>query len=337
MAVEIISTGSYLPARRVTNDELSKTVETNDEWIRSHTGIGSRHIASEEEATSDLAVKAALAAFETLAPGNPESVAETIDLVIVGTSSPDYYGFPSVACIVQDKLGIKKAGAFDLVAACSGFAYSLEAAAGMLSLGNRKRALVIGADTLTRITDWEDRGTCVLFGDGAGAAILERTDAPAEGPQKRGLIHTVLGSEGNGALELYCEKGGSRNPYKDGETIEKKTHIYMNGRAVYTFAVRAFTDTMERLLEETGLTMADIKKIVPHQANMRIIQAAAKRLGIPEDKFFMNIEKYANTSNATIPIALDEYARTGELHKGDIIMTVGFGGGLTYAGNIIVW
>lgn len=337
MAVEIIATGSYLPENRVTNDDLSKTVETNDEWIRSHTGIGSRHIAAEDEATSDLAVKAALSAFEQLSPGNPLAVAETIDLVVVGTSTPDYYGFPSVACIVQDKLGIKNAGAFDLVAACSGFSYSLEAVSGMISHGKRRRALVIGSDALSKITDWDDRGTCVLFGDGAGAAILERTDAPSEGPGRRGIIHTVLGSEGSGAKELFCERGGSRNPWKDGETIEKKTHIYMNGRAVYTFAVRAFTDTMERLLEETGLTFADIKKIVPHQANMRIIQAAAKRLGIGEDRFFMNIEKYANTSNATIPIALDEYARTGELKKGDIIMTVGFGGGLTYAGNIIVW
>lgn len=337
MAIEIIATGRYLPVNRVTNDDLSHRVDTNDEWIRSHTGIGARHIAGEDEATSDLAIKAALNALEMVSPGNPYEAAKTIDLVIVGTSSPDYYGFPAVACLVQEALGIKNAGAFDLVAACSGFAYSLDAAAGMLLHGKRKRALVIGADTLSRITDWEDRATCVLFGDAAGAAILERTEAPSVGPEARGIIHSILGSDGSGATELMCERGGTRNPFKAGETIEKPTHIYMNGRAVYNFAVKAFTDTMEQLLEETGHTLSQVKKIIPHQANMRIIQAAAKRLKISEDMFFMNIEKYANTSNATIPVALDEYARTGELQKGDLIMTVGFGGGLTYAGNLIVW
>ncbi|HHU37333.1 MAG TPA: ketoacyl-ACP synthase III [Treponema sp.] len=336
MAFEIIATGHYVPSRRVTNDDLAQTIDTSDEWIRSHTGIGSRHIASEDQATSDLAVEAALNALEQLAPGKAMEAAKTIDLIVVGTSSPDYYGFPSVACIVQEKLKIENAGAFDVVAACSGFVYSLDAAAGMLR-GNRKRALVIGADLLTKITDWSDRGTCVLFGDAAGAAILEKTDAPEEGPGKRGLIRTVLGSEGSGASELLCARGGTRDPFKAGETLDKPIHIYMNGQAVYNFAVRAFTDTIERLLEEEGITFKDVKKIVPHQANMRIIRAAARRLKISEDKFFMNIEKYANTSNATIPVALDEYARSGDLNRGDLIMTVGFGGGLTYAGNLIVW
>ncbi len=336
MALEILATGHYVPARRVTNDDLAKTMDTTDEWIRSHTGIGSRHMAAEDEATSDLAYEAAIAALEQLAPGKALEAAQTIDIVVVGTSSPDYYGFPSVACIVQDRLGIKNAGAFDVIAACSGFVYSLEAAAGMLNQG-RKRALVIGADVLTKITDWTDRGTCVLFGDAAGAAILEKTDAPSTGAGRRGIIRTILGSDGSGAKELMCERGGTRNPFKKGETIEKPITLYMNGRAVYNFAVKAFTDTIENLLEAEGITMADVKKIIPHQANMRIIQAAAKRLGFSEDKFFMNIEKYANTSNATIPVALDEYARSGDLERGDLIMTVGFGGGLTYAGNLIVW
>jgi 3-oxoacyl-[acyl-carrier-protein] synthase-3 len=337
MAIEIIATGKYVPVRRVTNDELALTVDTNDEWIRSHTGIGSRHIVAEGEATSDLAYQAALNALETLSPGHAEEAAQTIDLVVVTTSSPDYLGFPAVACIVQDRLGIKNAGAFDLLAACTGFVYSLDAVAGMLMHGNRKRALVIGADALSIITDWSDRQTCVLFGDGSGAVIVERTDAPTEGAGKRGLIRSILRSDGSGAKHLICERGGTRNPFKAGETIDKPINLYMNGRAVYTFAVKAFTDIMEQLLEEEGITMADIKKVIPHQANMRIIQAAAKRLGISEDKFFMNIEEYANTSTATIPIALDEYVRTGDLKKGDIIMTVGFGGGLTYGGNLIVW
>ncbi len=337
MAIEILATGRYLPERRVTNDELAKTVETNDEWIRSHTGIGSRHFASPDQATSDLAYEAAMDALESLAPGKAAEAALTLDLIVVATGTSDYYGFPSVACLIQDRLGAVNAGAFDVAAACTGFVYALDAAAGMLSFGHRKRALVVGADVLTKITNWEDRGTCVLFGDAAGAAILERTDAPAEGPGKRGIIQSILKAQGSGAQELKCERGGTRNPYKDGETIEKATHIYMNGRAVYTFAVKAFTDIMQELLDREGIAMDRVKKIIPHQANERIVQAAAKRFGLSEDKFFMNIDKYANTSAATIPVALDEYAKTGELKKGDIIMTVGFGGGLTYGGNLIVW
>ena len=337
MAIEIRATGAYVPANRVTNDELSKTIDTNDEWIRSHTGIGARHIAAEGEATSDLAYKAALAALESLSPGHADEAAQTIDLVIVSTASPDYYSCPSVACIVQDKLGIRNAAAFDLMAGCTGWVYAIDAAAGMLKYGNRKRALVIGADTLSRITDWTDRGTCVLFGDASGAVVVERTDAPETGAGRRGLIRSILGSDGSGADHLMCRRGGTRNPFVAGETLDKPIHLEMNGRAVYNFAVKAITDTMEKLLSEEGLSMDDIVKIIPHQANERIIQAAAKRLGVSEDKFFMNMEKYANTSTATIPLALDEFARSGGLKKGDIIMTVGFGAGLTYGGNLIVW
>lgn len=337
MAIEIIATGRYLPANRVTNDDLAKRMDTSDEWIRSHTGIGARHIAAEDEATSDLATKAALAALESLSPGDPLGAAKTIDLIVVGTGTQDYPGFPSVACLVQENLGAENAGAFDVSAACTGFVYSLEAAAGMLSIGNRKRALVIGADLLTRITNWEDRGTAVLFGDAAGAVILEKTDAPTTGPGKRGIIHSILRAQGSGAQELKCDRGGTRNPWKKGEVVDIPNHIYMNGRAVYNFAVKAFTDVLEQLLADAGLTMKDIKKVIPHQANERIIQAAAKRLGVEESMFYMNIERYANTSGATIPVALDEYARSGELKKGDIILTVGFGGGLTYGGNLIVW
>jgi 3-oxoacyl-[acyl-carrier-protein] synthase-3 len=337
MAIEIAATGRYIPANRVTNDDLAKKMDTNDEWIRSHTGIGARHYAAEDEATSDLGYKAALDALEQLSPGHPEEAAKTIDLVILTSSTPDYYGFPSTACIIQNKLGIPHAGAFDVLAACTGFITALEVAEGMLLSSGRKRALVIGADCLSRVTDWSDRATCVLFGDAAGAVVLEKTDAPRTGAGKRGIIRSILGSDGSGADALICRRGGSRAPIKPGEALEKPMYLEMDGRAVYNFAVKAITDIMQRLLEEEGVTMADVKRIIPHQANLRIVQAAAKRLGVDESKFFMNIEQNANTSTATIPTALDEYARSGDLKKGDLIMTVGFGAGLTYGGNLIVW
>ncbi len=337
MAIQVLATGRYIPSKLVTNDDLSKIVDTNDEWIRSHSGIGARHFAADDEASSDLAVKAALAAFESLSPGHPEEVAKTIDLVVVTSSTPDYYSCPSTACIVQDKLGIKNAGAFDILAACTGFITALECAEGMLLSSNRKRALVIGSDCLTRITNWEDRATCVLFGDAAGAVILEKTDAPSTGEGRRGIIRSILRSDGSGADALIFRRGGSRAPWKKGEVVQGGNYLEMDGHAVYNFAVKAITDIMQTLLDEEGLTMADVKKIIPHQANQRIVQAAAKRLKVDESKFFLNMEKYANTSTATIPVALDEYARTGELKKGDIIMTVGFGAGLTSGGNLIVW
>ena len=337
MAIEIAATGRYIPSRCVNNDELSKTVDTNDEWIRSHTGIGARHLAADDEATSDLACKAGLSALENFAPGKAAETAKTIDLVVVASSTPDYYGFPSMACIVQDRLGIPSVGAFDFQAGCTGFAYSLDIASSMLLNGNRKRALVIGADCLSRVTDWTDRATCVLFGDAAGSVILEKTDAPMTGSGKRGIIRSILGSDGSGTGSLICRKGGTRDPWKKGDVVDKAPHLEMDGRAVYNFAVKAITDTLQRLLDEEGITMNDVKRIIPHQANMRIVQAAAKRLGIEESKFFMNMEKYANTSSATIPVALDEYAHSGDLKKGDLILTVGFGAGLTYGGNLIVW
>jgi 3-oxoacyl-[acyl-carrier-protein] synthase-3 len=337
MAIEIKATGRYIPARCVTNDDLSKLVDTNDEWIFSHTGIKTRYFAADDEATSDLGYKAALDALETLSPGHALEVAKTIDLIILTSSTPDYYSCPSTACIIQHKLGIEHAGAFDVLAACTGFIAATETAAAMLQSSDRKRALVIGSDCLTRFTDWTDRGTCVLFGDGAGAVILEKTDAPSTGAGKRGIIRSHLGSDGSGFEALMCRKGGSRTPWKTGEAVEKPPFIEMDGRAVYNFAVKAIVETMQKLLADEGITMADVKKIIPHQANLRIVQAAAKRLGVDESKFFLNMERYANTSTATIPVALDEYARTGELNRGDLVMTVGFGAGLTYGGNLIVW
>jgi 3-oxoacyl-[acyl-carrier-protein] synthase-3 len=221
--------------------------------------------------------------------------------------------------------------------ACSSFIYALEAAAGMLAIApRRKRALVIGAETLTRITNWNDRGTCVLFGDGAGAVLLEKTSAPSSGEGRRGLLRTVLGADGSGAEALIVRRGGSRNPYKTGETLVPP-YVEMNGREVYNFAVKTVTGVIAELLETENLRADDIARIVPHQANARIVQAAAKRLGISEEKFYLTIEETANTSAASIPIALDELNRSGAIRSGDLVMTVGFGAGLTYGGSLIVW
>jgi 3-oxoacyl-[acyl-carrier-protein] synthase-3 len=261
-----------------------------------------------------------------------------LDMIVLATATADYYGCPPTACIVQDKLGAKNAGAMDLSAGCTGFIYALETAAGLLARNpGRKRALVIGSEVLSRVTDWDDRGSCVLFGDGAGAVVIEKTANPSEGPGRRGLLRTILRADGSGAESLIIRQGGSRHPFKKGETVEKATHLEMNGRAVYNFAVKAVTETIGNLLEQEGITAGDVSRIVPHQANARIVQAAGKRLGIPEEKFFLNIEEYANTSAASIPIALDEMNRSGQARRGDLILTVGFGGGLTYGGNLIIW
>jgi 3-oxoacyl-[acyl-carrier-protein] synthase-3 len=350
MAIEIIATGKAVPLTRVTNADLAERIDTSDEWIRSHTGIGARHIASEDTACSDLALEAAknalamAAGCDGPADGNPnreKAIAEaalSLDMIVLATATADYYGCPSTACAVQNRLGAKNAGAMDVSAGCTGFIYALETAAGLLSIDERrKRALVIGSDILTRITDWTDRGTCVLFGDGAGAAVIEKTAGPRKGPGRRGLLRTMLRADGSGAEFLIFRRGGSRNPFKAGEIVEKPIHMEMNGQAVYNFAVKAVTEIISNLLEQEGITIGDVSRIIPHQANARIVQAAGKRLGIPEEKFFLNIAEYANTSAASIPIALDEMNRSGQLRRGDLILTAGFGGGLTYGGSLIIW
>ena len=344
MGFEIIGTGRAVPPRRVSNEELATWVDTSDEWIQQHTGIKARHLADEDTACSDLAAEASLNALAMAvekglaAEKTVEELALTIDMIVVATTTPDFYGCPSTACIVQNKIGAKNAGAMDIAAACTGFIYGLETAAGLLSVSKtRRRALVIGADVLARFTDWTDRGTCILFADGAGAVLLEKTDAPVEGAGKRGLLRTILRADGTGTEHLIIKKGGSRNPYKPGDVFDISPHIEMNGRAVYNFAVKAITDVINDLLTAENLTLNDVSRIVPHQANARIVQAAAKRLGVPEEKFFLNIEEYANTSAASIPLALDELNRQGGLHKGDLVLTVGFGAGLTYVGNLIVF
>jgi len=334
MSIRIIGTGAFLPPRRLTNDDLAQGLDTSDEWIRSHTGIGARHLAEEGWATSDMALKAGAKALAwAYGDQSLEEAALRLDIIIAATATPDYVGIPSTACLVQGGLGAKNAAAFDLAAGCTGFIYALETAAGLLSLGERKAALVIGAETLSRFIDWEDRGTCVLFGDGAGAVVLEKTLEPGGG----GVCRSILGADGSGAESLIFRRGGSRNPFRAGETIEKGICLSMKGQGVYNFAVKALTETLERLLEAEGLQLEDLAWIVPHQANARIVQAAAHRLHIPLEKFFINIEEYANTSAASIPIALDELNRSGQLHRGDLIATVGFGGGLTYGGSLIRW
>ncbi len=355
MAIEIIGTGRAIPSKRVSNDDLAAKIDTSDEWIRSHTGIGNRHIADEGTACSDLAIEAAKNALAMAAGFSgccgsgrgclddnsreerdhaAAEAAKTIDMIIVGTATPDFYGCPSTACIVQDKLGATNAGAMDIAAGCTGFIYGLETAAGLLSIsGERKRALIIGSEILSRITNWDDRGTCVLFGDGAGAVVIEKTGSE----ERRGLLRTILRADGSGSDSLVIRRGGSRFPLKTGETMDKPLHIEMNGQEVYNFAVKAVTETIQNLLTAEGIAIDDVKRIIPHQANARIVQSAGRRLKIPMEKFFLNIEEYANTSAASIPIALDELNRNNEIQKGDLIMTIGFGAGLTYGGNIIIW
>jgi 3-oxoacyl-[acyl-carrier-protein] synthase-3 len=337
MAIEFLGTGRAIPPRRVSNDELSSKSDTSDEWIRSHTGIGFRHIADDNIACSDLAIEAGKQALAMAEPNLPfEEAALTLDMIVLATATGDYFGCPSTACIVQDKLGAKRAGAMDLTAGCTGFVYALETAAALLMANPcRKRALVIGSEILTRFTDWSDRNSCILFGDGAGAVLIEKTEN--SDTDRRGLIRSTLRADGSGAEHILFKGVGSREPLKNGQTLDKTIHMQINGHAVYNFAVKAIKDTIEEILSLEGVSSSDVAWIIPHQANARIIQAAAKRLKIPDEKFFLNIEEYANTSAASIPIALDELNRGGKLKKGDLILTVGFGGGLTFGANLIIW
>ncbi len=263
--------------------------------------------------------------------------AASIDVIVLATVSADYFGTPSTACIVQDRIGAKKAAAMDITAGCTGFVYGLETAVGLLSINSeRKRALLIGSEVLTRMLDWTERKICVLFGDGAGAVVIEKTAADPL-VSNRGVLQSILRADGSGSESLLMRRGGTRNPFKKGETIDLPIHVEMNGQEVYNFAVGAIAETIEELMKAGNIGIDDIAWIVPHQANARIIQAARRRLHIPAEKFYLNIEEYANTSSASIPIALDEMNRSGKLKKGDLILTIGFGGGLTYGGNIIVW
>ena len=325
MSVVIRSMGVHIPERRMTNDDLSAIIDTTDEWIRSHTGIGARHVAADGALTSDLAADAARSALKNAGIGPKE-----LDFIIVATATPDFFGFPSTACIVQDKIGAYGCAAFDVGAGCTGFIYSLQIATGMLQAGQGKHALVIGAETLTRITDWTDRSTCVLFGDGAGAVVLSKIE---EGG--RGILKSILGADGGGAKDLVLVQSERAKTFEVSAPIPST--LTMNGKNVYNFAVKSITVLIERIVHASVYSLDEFRWIVPHQANARIVQAAAKRLGIPEERFYMNMDEYANTSAASIPIALFEMERKGLLKKGELIMLVGFGAGLTYGATVIRW
>ena len=323
--VSIIGTGSYVPERILTNRELEKIVETSDEWIRTRTGILERRIAGPDEATSDMATKAALAAMS-----QAEVEAEQIDLIIVATVTPDMF-FPATSCWVQKKLGAVRAACFDVSAACSGFLYAMEIAQQFISNHVYNTVLIIGADKLTSIVDWSDRNTCVLFGDGAGAAILRNRG------EAHGVIATHMGSDGEFTDILFMPGGGSRYPITAGNVDQKLNTIKMLGKETYKQAVTAMSDAADRALEAAGLKYDDIACVIPHQANMRIIEAIAHRMRLPMDKFYVNLEKYGNTSAAAVAIALDEAHRSGRFKIGDYILLVVFGGGLTWASSVIQW
>ncbi len=326
MTVGIASVGSYIPSRRVSNDELAETVDTSDDWIRSHTGIGNRHIASEEETTSFMAGEAAKVAIDKAGLSKDD-----IDQIIVATITPDYRDFPATANLVQNNLKMGNIGSFDLKAACTGFAYGLEIGRGLVLGGTAKNILVIGAEKLSAITNWKDRSTAVLFGDGAGAAVL----SPRE--DGGGLMDSILRTDGSGYDALQMKVGGTATPYIPGTTPEEDLYLQMDGQRVYNFAVRVNVEIVSELMTRNGLTPDDIDYIVPHQANYRIILAASRRAKIPMGKYYLNMEEYANTSSASIPIALAEMDDKGLLKRGMKILTVGFGGGLTYGGNYIIW
>ncbi len=328
MNAVIRATGTYVPDRRMSNHEFEKYLDTSDEWIVSHTGIRYRHIAAENQAASDLATESARKALHRaeIDPGE-------LDIILVATATPDFPGFPATACIVQDNLGAGNAAAMDIVAGCTGFIYGLETAKGYIVSGFARNVLLIGTEVLSRHINWQDRNTCVLFGDGSGAALL----SAEEGAEPRGVLYTYIRSRGWGARLLERTAGGSRFPFTPGETNPDDFFLKMDGRKVYNFAVSSLVETIEHLLEHHDLSIDQIKYIIPHQANLRIIEAAAKRKKIPLDKFYVNIEEFANTSAATIPIALAELQGKHTLQEGDMLLVIGFGAGLTYGGNLIRW
>lgn len=318
--------GHGLPKGVLSNFDLEKMVETSDEWIVQRTGIKERRICGPEETASSLGAMAAREALESanVAP-------DDIEILICGTVTGDYQ-FPSTSCLIQAEIGATKCGAFDVGAACAGFIYAVDVAASMLESGRYKKALVVGVDVLTKFVDWTDRSTCVLFGDGAGAVVLN-----AETGTDRGLVKTVLLSDGHGADHIRNELGGSRFPLGESWSEGKVNKVYMNGAEVYRFAVTAMGDACCRALDLAGMTPDDIDLFVPHQANLRIIQSAQKRLGLPDEKVFINVHKYGNTSGGSIPLGLYEAQKDGRLKKGDVVMTVGFGAGLVWGANIIRW
>jgi 3-oxoacyl-[acyl-carrier-protein] synthase-3 len=318
--------GAYAPKIVVTNEDLSQIVDTSDEWIRTRTGIGERHLADESETVSFMASEAAKEALE-----NSGLSIEEIDLLIVATMTPDML-FPSTACLVQSKLGLKKVASFDIEAACSGFLYALEVGSSMLKAGAYKNALIIGSEKISGIVDWQDRTTCVLFGDGAGAAVLSKSEEP-----DIGVLGALLRADGDAAHLLHMPGGGSNIPASSESLDDRQHFLKMNGKEIFKVAVRYMEQATLDLLESKGLTIEEIDCVIPHQANMRIIDSLGERLGVPKEKFVNNLVRYGNTSAASIPIALTEAVKLGKLKKGDHLLLIAFGAGLTWGASLIKW
>jgi 3-oxoacyl-[acyl-carrier-protein] synthase-3 len=324
MSAGILGVGYYVPDTIVTNFDLEKKLNTSDEWIRTRTGIGERRIAADTQATSDLALNAARAALHSARVS-----ADEIDLIIIATCTPDF-AMPATAALVQAALPAKKAAAFDLNAACSGFSYALDVATHMVNSGAYRFALVIGADVMSRTLDWTDRSTAILFGDGAGAIIVGQVE-------NGGVLGSVLGANGDGAMLLCTPSSFTRPSSSKDPGFAGGNKMYMNGKEVYKFAVHVMGDAALQALERVGLTSEDVDLFIPHQANIRIIESAAKRLDLPMSKVFVNLDRYGNTSAASIPIALAEAVEQGRVKSGSVIVTVGFGAGLTWGANVIRW
>lgn len=318
MYSRIVGTGKYLPERVLTNFDLERMVDTSDEWIRSRTGIVERHIAADDQSTSDLAFEAAAAAI-----ADARIDASDIDLIVVGTTTPDLI-FPNVACLVQERLGVRGAPAFSLEAACSGFIYSLGVADQFLRSGQAKRALVIGAETMSRIIDWSDRETCVLFGDGAGAVVLEAADEP-------GIIYSTLGADGHYRDLLYASSGVSRKRQPDDDSGALK----MRGNEVFKVAVKTLETLVDDVIASNGIDKGAISWLIPHQANIRIIKATAKRLGLPMERVVLTVQEHGNTSAASVPLALDTAVKDGRIQRGDLLLLEAFGGGFTWGASLI--
>lgn len=322
----IAGTGASVPDRVLTNADLERIVNTSDEWIVTRTGISERRIASDSQATSDLAERAAARALEAAAVDPID-----VELIVVSTVTPDTF-FPSTGCILQDRLGASHAAAFDLSAACSGFIYGLSVADAYLRAGLMRNILVIGAETLSKVVDWSDRGTCVLFADGAGAALVQRTTGDSR------ILSTHLYADGSKGKQLIIPGGGSRHPVSQKVLDENLVKIKMaNGNEVFKVAVRSMEDAALAALKANGAEVSDIDLFVPHQANARIINAVAQRLGVPKERIVVNIDRFGNTSAASIPIALDEAVRAGRLKPGDLLLMAAFGGGLTWGSALIRW
>jgi len=320
----ITGCGSFAPAKILTNDELTKIVDTSEEWITTRTGIKVRHITTDNESTAFLATEAAKKA---LAEANLD--ARELELIIVATITPEMV-FPSTASFVQRALRAKKAWVFDLAAACSGFVYGLSIVQQFIESGRFKNALVIGAETLTKITDWTDRASCILFGDGAGAVVLEKSE-----DGRKGILYSTMHSDGDRWEALNCQAYGSRNPVSRELDDPKKVYMQIKGREVYQQAIRRIVETVNNCLQACNLSVEDIEMLISHQMNARIIESAAKRLNLPDEKVFININEYGNTSAASVPIAFDECVKKGKIKRGDIVILVAFGAGLTWGANVI--